>query len=304
MESGEYPYFCLLHPNMVGTVSVTEGSGSSATTSSASNTATSTDTINTLTILEGSSIQGSPDYDPDELTVAAGSEITVTNDDTLPHTVTSGTGPTDPNSAQLFDTSLINGGASATLSLAQVAAGQYSYYCMVHPYMTGELIIVEAKTPNPTSETTAPGMLEDWVEPTTPTAQPPPSPQPQQAQETNTSKSISSSPQQQQQLSQEQHRQAGATAAMVSISFGSSTLSTDAYQPNPIQTTAGETVRWINDDSLPHTITSGENATPDGRFDSGILSPAATYEHTFTEAGDYSYFCLLHPNQVGMVSVG
>ena len=95
----------------------------------------------TLTILEGSSIQGSPDYDPDELTVAAGSEVTVTNDDTLPHTVTSGTGPQDPNSAQLFDTSLINGGESATLSLAQVAAGQYDYYCLVHPYMTGSIVV-------------------------------------------------------------------------------------------------------------------------------------------------------------------
>jgi plastocyanin len=95
----------------------------------------------TLTILAGSSIQGSPDYDPDELTVAAGSEVTVTNDDTLPHTVTSGTGPTDPNSAQSFDTSLINGGESATLSLAQVAAGQYDYYCLVHPYMTGKLVV-------------------------------------------------------------------------------------------------------------------------------------------------------------------
>ena len=95
----------------------------------------------TLTILAGSSIQGSPDYDPDELTVAAGSEVTVTNDDTLPHTVTSGTSPTDPNSAQSFDTSLINGGESATLSLAQVAAGQYDYYCMVHPYMTGSIVV-------------------------------------------------------------------------------------------------------------------------------------------------------------------
>jgi plastocyanin len=95
----------------------------------------------TLTILEGSAIQGSPDYDPDELTVAAGSDITVTNQDTVPHTVTSGTGPQDPNSAQLFDTSLINSGESATLSLAQVAAGQYDYYCLVHPYMTGKMVV-------------------------------------------------------------------------------------------------------------------------------------------------------------------
>jgi plastocyanin len=95
----------------------------------------------TINILEGSSIQGSPDYDPDELTASAGSEVTVVNQDTLPHSATSGTGPQDPNSAQLFDTSLINGGESGTLSLAQVTPGQYDYYCIVHPYMTGKLVV-------------------------------------------------------------------------------------------------------------------------------------------------------------------
>ena len=95
----------------------------------------------TINILEGSSIQGSPDYDPEELTASAGAEVTVVNQDTLPHTVTSGTGPQDPNSAQLFDTSVINGGESATLSLAQVTPGQYDYYCIVHPYMTGKVVV-------------------------------------------------------------------------------------------------------------------------------------------------------------------
>ncbi len=95
----------------------------------------------TINILEGSSIQGNPDYDPEELTASAGAEVTVVNQDTLPHTVTSGTGPQDPNSAQMFDTSLINGGESATLSLAQVTAGQYDYYCIVHPYMTGKVVV-------------------------------------------------------------------------------------------------------------------------------------------------------------------
>jgi plastocyanin len=95
----------------------------------------------TINILEGSSVQGSPDYEPEELTASAGAEVTVVNQDTLPHTVTSGTGPQDPESAQLFDTSLINGGESATLSLAQVNPGQYNYYCMVHPYMTGKVVV-------------------------------------------------------------------------------------------------------------------------------------------------------------------
>ncbi|HEX6281217.1 MAG TPA: hypothetical protein VFZ67_03225, partial [Nitrososphaera sp.] len=47
----------------------------------------------TINILEGSSIQGSPDYDPDELTVSAGTDVTVVNQDTVLHTATSGTGP-------------------------------------------------------------------------------------------------------------------------------------------------------------------------------------------------------------------
>jgi plastocyanin len=63
------------------------------------------------------------------------------NQDTLPHTVTSGASPQDPTAGQTFDTSLINGGESATLSLAQVAAGPYDYHCMVHPYMTGKLTV-------------------------------------------------------------------------------------------------------------------------------------------------------------------
>jgi plastocyanin len=95
----------------------------------------------TINILEGSSVQGSPDYDPEELTASAGAEVSVVNQDTLPHTVTSGTSPQDPNSAQLFDTSLINGGESAALSLAQVTPGQYDYYCIVHPYMTGKIVV-------------------------------------------------------------------------------------------------------------------------------------------------------------------
>ncbi len=95
----------------------------------------------------------------------------------------------------------------------------------------------------------------------------------------------------------------GGTTTSVSIVPGSSSLTTDAYAPNPAQVSAGGTVTWINDDSQPHTATSGENATPDGQFDSGIMAPAATFEHTFTEAGEYPYFCLLHPNMVGTVSV-
>ncbi|HSE99443.1 MAG TPA: plastocyanin/azurin family copper-binding protein [Nitrososphaeraceae archaeon] len=95
----------------------------------------------TLTILEGAATQGNPDYDPDELSVKKGNIIKVENVDLVPHTVTNGAGPSDPNSAKIFDTSLIMGGESGILQTEEIVAGEYTYYCTVHPYMTGTLKI-------------------------------------------------------------------------------------------------------------------------------------------------------------------
>jgi plastocyanin len=94
-----------------------------------------------LTILEGSSVQGSPSYDPSTLTVKKGDKITVTNKDTLPHTVTSGSGPSDPNSAKQFDTSIIEAGATADIETASMDPGEYPFHCSVHPYMMGKLVV-------------------------------------------------------------------------------------------------------------------------------------------------------------------
>lgn len=95
----------------------------------------------TLTILEGAATQGNPDYDPKELSVKKGNIIKVENLDPIPHTVTNGAGPNDPNSAKIFDTSIIIGGESGILETEEVDAGEYTYYCTVHPYMTGTLKI-------------------------------------------------------------------------------------------------------------------------------------------------------------------
>ncbi len=107
---------------------------------------------------------------------------------------------------------------------------------------------------------------------------------------------------QSQQQGQQQQNQA------VSIVPGSSTLAENAFQPNPVQVSIGATVTWINDDSQPHTVTSGVSGQPDGRFDSSpnftpLMASGQTFEHTFTEAGEYPYFCQLHPNMVGTVQV-
>ncbi|MDQ3882200.1 MAG: plastocyanin/azurin family copper-binding protein [Thermoproteota archaeon] len=114
------------------------------------------------------------------------------------------------------------------------------------------------------------------------------------------SQQLPQSPQQQQ--GQQQQNQA------VSIVPGSSTLAENAFQPNPVQVSIGATVTWTNDDSQPHTVTSGLSGQPDGRFDSSpnfnpLLNSGQTFEHTFTEAGEYPYFCQLHPNMIGTVQV-
>ena len=90
---------------------------------------------------------------------------------------------------------------------------------------------------------------------------------------------------------------------------GASTLTDTSYSPNPIQAKVGQEVKWTNDDSAFHTVTSGTTGAPDGKFDSGLQGPTAltakgkTFEHTFDAAGEYPYFCTLHPAMVGTVTV-
>jgi plastocyanin len=98
------------------------------------------------------------------------------------------------------------------------------------------------------------------------------------------------------------------TGTSVSIVSGSSSLTDTAYQPNPIQVSVGNTVTWTNNDAQPHTVTSGSNGQPDNKFNSSpnfspLVNPGQTFSFTFTQAGNYPYFCSLHPNMVGTVSV-
>ena len=94
----------------------------------------------------------------------------------------------------------------------------------------------------------------------------------------------------------------------VSIVPGGSTLADKAYSPNPIEVKVGQKVTWTNNDSVQHTITSGTAGSPDSgkAFDSGLtklLNNGQTFEHTFAAAGEYPYYCQLHPTMVGKVIV-
>ncbi len=76
------------------------------------------------------------------------------------------------------------------------------------------------------------------------------------------------------------------------------------YSPSELMILAGSNVTWLNDSGVIHTVTSGNpQESPDGIFDSGIIMSDDTFSHTFTEVGNYQYFCTIHPWMTGTVIV-
>jgi plastocyanin len=78
------------------------------------------------------------------------------------------------------------------------------------------------------------------------------------------------------------------------------------YTPINHDIEIGDTITWINDDQVAHTVTSGkgigflgnpetDQAQPDGYFDSGIISPGKSWSFIFEEKGFFSYTCTIHP---------
>jgi len=70
------------------------------------------------------------------------------------------------------------------------------------------------------------------------------------------------------------------------------------FEPSTLTIRAGETVRWFNDDALPHTVSAA-----DGSWDSGNLAPGQAFERRFDVAGSYAYLCRYHPGMVGTIEV-
>ena len=77
------------------------------------------------------------------------------------------------------------------------------------------------------------------------------------------------------------------------------------FVPGSIQVTVGDTVTWTNDDETLHTVTSGSGTDENMGvlFESGMMGKGKTFEHTFTVAGEYPYFCMVHPDMIGKVLV-
>jgi len=72
-------------------------------------------------------------FQPMSLTVSPSAKVTVTNDDSVAHTITA-------SGNKAFDTGNVAPGKSVTFT-APTAAGTYAYICSIHQYMQGTLIV-------------------------------------------------------------------------------------------------------------------------------------------------------------------
>jgi predicted secreted protein with PEFG-CTERM motif len=79
----------------------------------------------------------------------------------------------------------------------------------------------------------------------------------------------------------------------------------ECFIPGEVTIAIGDTVTWVNDDTAAHTTTSGDPAGgPDGNWDSSLVMVGQSFSNTFDEAGEYPYFCMVHPWMAGMITVG
>jgi plastocyanin len=84
----------------------------------------------------GASAKGNPNFDPKIINVSKGGGIIWTNNDNVPHTVTS-----FADSGKSFDSSLIMPKRTFALNTAKLSEKTYDYFCTIHPFMKAKFTI-------------------------------------------------------------------------------------------------------------------------------------------------------------------
>ena len=90
-----------------------------------------------------------PCFDPPVATIAAGGVIKFVNNDQSKHTFTAGS--VDNWMGDIFDSGLLEPGESYTTP--ELDVGEYPYFDMIHPWMTGLIIVEEIHTEEAAEET-------------------------------------------------------------------------------------------------------------------------------------------------------
>ncbi len=71
------------------------------------------------------------------------------------------------------------------------------------------------------------------------------------------------------------------------------------FAPATVTVKAGDTVTWVNDDSVGHDVTADDfkSGKP------GDIQGGGTFKHKFAAAGTFDYVCSVHPGMEGSVVV-
>jgi predicted secreted protein with PEFG-CTERM motif len=102
------------------------------------------------------------------------------------------------------------------------------------------------------------------------------------------------------------HSEVTIEAAQGSGAPGCEETAEGCYIPSTATVDVGGVVIFSNTDSAAHTFTSGDPTMPDTvqvLFDSGLAMAGSTFEWSPTEAGEVSYFCMVHPWMQGIIIV-
>ena len=276
-EDGTFEYFCQLHPWMTGTVIAGIGGDVPTpepipqpppvpTPDPVPPTQPSSSQF-TVTIPAGAAEQTIAEfYLPNSIAVKAFDSVLWQNSDIGFHTVTSGVGSSDG----LFDSGLF--GPEETFSRQFTSVGTFDYFCLVHPWMIGKVVVNEADSSAP-SQPTPP-----HPEPTLPSTPEDLSPDTQPPTE-STPESI---------------------VAEITIPQGAALQTVEEYYlPSNLSINTADTIIWKNQDDAFHTVTSQEK----GKFDSGLFGPSESFSFQFNSTGNFDYFCVVHPWMTGTVAV-
>ncbi len=72
------------------------------------------------------------------------------------------------------------------------------------------------------------------------------------------------------------------------------------FLPHILTVTVGDTVRFLNDDSVGHNVFSPDNEG----YNLGTFKQGENRTYTFTKPGVYSQLCSIHPEMLGYIFVG
>ena len=102
-------------------------------------------------------------------------------------------------------------------------------------------------------------------------------------------------------VSQAQHENVSGKLAATAAGTDAGTqvmIDNFVYSPVALTVKVGTTVTWINHDDIPHTVDSTQ-----GKFKSAAMDTDGKFEFQFKEAGEYPFYCRIHPKMTGKVIV-